>query len=33
MDLSFWPDDDVFREEAHAFIHEHYPAEMRVANP
>jgi hypothetical protein len=33
MDLNFSPDDDAFREAARAFIREHYPPEMRVANP
>ena len=33
MDLNFSPDDDAFRQEVRAFIRDHYPAEMRVANP
>ena len=32
MDLSFSPDDDAFREEVRAFIRDHYPPEMLVAN-
>ena len=33
MDLNFSPDDDAFREAIRAFIGDHYPPEMRVANP
>jgi alkylation response protein AidB-like acyl-CoA dehydrogenase len=33
VDLSFSPDDASFRAEVHDFIRDHYPAEMRVANP
>lgn len=33
MDLNFSPDDDAFRQEVRAFIRDHYPVEMRVANP
>jgi hypothetical protein len=33
MDLTFSPDDDAFRQEVRAFIRDHYPPEMRVANP
>ena len=33
MDLNFSPDDDAFRQEVRAFIRDHYPPEMRVANP
>ena len=32
MDRSFSPDDDAFRKEVRAFIREHYPPELRVAN-
>jgi hypothetical protein len=33
MDLSFSPHDDAFREEVCALIRDHYPPELRVANP
>jgi hypothetical protein len=33
MDLNFSPDDGAFREAIRAFIRDHYPPEMRVANP
>jgi hypothetical protein len=33
MDLSFSPQNDAFRQEPRAFIRDHYPAEIRVANP
>jgi alkylation response protein AidB-like acyl-CoA dehydrogenase len=33
MDLNFSLDDDALRQEVRAFLRDHYPAEMRVANP
>ena len=33
MDLSISPDNEAFRQEVRAFIRDHYPPEMRVANP